>query len=183
MIHHGAFVESKYIKKFLGIFSTVVAFFAPDITIGTKDMDDYGSIYRTVCHEMSHASHFAQVGKAYWDKYIMFIMKSYITSGGMTYGTGTEADAGYCAVGEMWAYYMESMMYKERYGGNVLPLGSSYWFAPQIFRALDERGISRSEIMGALQSDVTDTGLLKERLISMYPEKAAVINQVFNRYE
>ena len=113
----------------------------------------------------------------------MFIMKSYITSGGMTYGTGTEADAGYCAVGEMWAYYMESMMYKERYGGNVLPLGSSYWFAPQIFRALDERGISRSEIMGALQPDVTDTGLLKERLISMYPEKAAVINQVFNRYE
>lgn len=183
MIHHGAFVESKYIKKFLGIFSTVVAFFAPDITIGTKDMDDYGSIYRTVCHEMSHASHFAQVGKAYWDKYIMFIMKSYITSGGMTYGTGTEADAGYCAVGEMWAYYMESMMYKERYGGNVLPLGSSYWFAPQIFRALDERGISRSEIMGALQPDVTDTGLLKERLISMYPEKAAVIIQVFNRYE
>lgn len=182
MIHHGAFVESKYIKKFLGVFSYVIAFFAPDITLGTKGKDDYSSLYSSVCHEMAHASHFAQVGKSFWDKYILFIMKAFVTSGGMTYGTGSETDAGYCAVGEMWAYYMESIMYKERYGGNVPSLGSSNWFSPQILRVLDERGVTRSEILAAMQSDVTDAELLKGRLVTMYPEKGPVINQVFNRY-
>lgn len=182
MIHHGAFVENKYIKKFLGIFSFVVAFFAPDITLGTRNLDNYAEIYSAVCHEMAHASHFAQVGKEYWDKYIMFIMKAFVTSGGMTYGTGKEADAGYCEVGEMWAYYLESIMYKERYGGNVPSFGNSHWFSPQIFRALDERGISRSEIASALQSGITDRDLLKGRLISMCPDKALTITQVFNRY-
>ena len=182
MIHHGAFVESEYIKKFLGVFSSIIAFFAPDITLGTKGRNDYSSIYSAVCHELAHSSHFAQVGKGYWDRYIMFIMKSFVTSGGMTYGTGAEADAGYCAVGEMWAYYIESIMYKERYGGNVPSFGSSNWFSPQIFRVLDERGVTRSEILNAMQPDVTDVDLLKSMMISMYPDKGVMINQVFNRY-
>lgn len=182
MIHHGAFVEGKDIKKFLGVFSSVIAFFSPDITLGTKNLSDYSSIYSAVCHELAHASHFAQVGKGYWDKYIMYIMKSYVASGGMTYGTGSEPDAGYCAVGEMWAYYMESIMYKERYGGNVPSFGSSNWFSPQVFRVLDERGVTRSEILGAMQADVTDVDLLKSRLVSMYPDRGMVINQAFNRY-
>lgn len=183
MIHHGAFVEGKYLKKFLGIFSSVIAFFAPDITIGTGDLEDYSEIYSAVCHELAHASHFAQVGTSYWDSYILFIMKAFFTSGGKMYGTGEEADAGFCEVGEMWAYYLESIMYKERYGGNVPPFGSSHWFSPQIFRALDERGISRSDILAALQPDVTDASGLKMRMMSMYPDRAYVINQIFTRYE
>lgn len=182
MIHHGAFVESGYIKKFLGIFSSVIAFFAPDVTVGTKYLNEYSSIYSAVCHELAHTSHFAQTGKDYWDRYILYIMKSFVSSGGMTYGNGNETDAGYCAVGEMWAYYLESVMYKERYGGNVPSFGSSHWFSPQILRVLDERGITRSDILAAMQPDVTDVDLLKTRMMSLYPDKAVVINQVFNRY-
>ena len=182
MIHHGAFIEGKYIKKFLGVFSSVIAFFAPDITIGTRDLGEYSSIYSAVCHELAHASHFSQVGKSYWDRYIMYIIKSFISSGGMTYGSGNETDAGYCAVGEMWAYYIESIMYKERYGGNVPSFGSSNWFSPQIFRVLDERGVTRSEILNAMQADVTDVDMLKSRMMTLYPDKAVMINQIFNRY-
>ena len=105
-----------------------------------------------------------------------------MTSGGNTYGNGNETDAGYCAVGEMWAYYLESVMYKERYGGNVPSFGASFWFSPQIFRALDQRGIDRSDILSALTSDVSDVNLLRARLLSMYPVKSGIINQVFNRY-
>ena len=82
----------------------------------------------------------------------------------------------------MWAYYLESMMYKERYGGAVPSFGTSYWFRPQIFRYLDERGISRSDILNVLTSDVTDRNVLENRLLSKYPEKATVIGQAFNRY-
>ena len=77
---------------------------------------------------------------------------------------------------------MESIMYKERYGGNVPSFGSSNWVSPQVFRVLDERGVTRSEFLGAMQADVTDVDLLKSRLVSMYPDRGMVINQAFNRY-
>lgn len=182
MIHHGAVVDNSIISNFLGIFSSIIKFFAPDITIGTNGLSSYRELYSTVCHELAHASHFAKAGKKYWDKYIKFILTSFITSGGTTYGSGSEPDAGYCEVGEMWAYYLESMMYKERYGGAVPSFGTSYWFRPQIFRYLDERGISRSDILNVLTSDVTDRNVLENRLLSKYPEKATVIGQAFNRY-
>ena len=182
MIHHGAFVKGDLLSEFLGVFSSIIAFFAPDITIGTKNASSYRDIYSKVCHELSHASHFAKAGREYWDKYIYYILWSYVTSGGTTYGTGTEANAGYCEVGEMWAYYMESKMYKERYGGQMPSFGTSFWFRPQIFRYLDDRGFSRSEIFRALDSDVTDRNVLKARLLSIRPDKATVIEQAFNRY-
>lgn len=182
MIHHGAVVDGTLFSKFLGAFAPIVKFFAPDITIGTKDASDYCDLYSTTCHELAHASHFAKVGSGYWNKYIGFILMSYVTSGGMTYGTGTEKDAGYCEIGEMWAYYLESRMYKERYGGIVPSFGTSYWFRPQIFRYLDERGVSRSQIFRTLDADVTDLSTLRSRLLSSCPGKSAVINQAFNRY-
>ena len=182
MLHHGAVVDSKDISKFLGGFSTVLKFFAPDLTIGMKNKTDYSEIYSEVCHEMAHASHFAQVGTDYWNRYIKFIIKAFVSSGGNTYGNGNETDAGYCAVGEMWAYYIESLMYKERYGGNVPSFGSSFWFTPQIFRALDQRGIKRSDILSALTPDVSDVRMLRTRLLTMFPSKSGIINQVFNRY-
>ena len=182
MLHHGAVVDSKDISRFLGVFSTVLKFFAPDLTIGMKGKTDYSTIYSSVCHEMAHASHFAQVGTDFWNRYIKFIIKSFLSSGGNTYGNGNETDAGYCAVGEMWAYYLESLMYKERYGGNIPSFGTSFWFSPQIFRALDQRGIDRADILSALTSDVSDINLLRARLLAMYPVKSGIINQVFNRY-
>ena len=169
-------------QDFLGPFASIISFFAPDITIGTNTLSGYEAIYSTVCHELAHASHFSKVGYEYWNRYIYFILSSFVTSGGITYGSGTESDAGYCEVGEMWAYYLESMMYKERYGGAVPSFGTSFWFRPQILRYLDQRGVSRSEIFRALGSDVTDRNALKNRLMTICPDKALVIEQAFNRY-
>ncbi|MDE7126867.1 MAG: hypothetical protein K2O58_03090, partial [Bacteroidales bacterium] len=182
MIHHGAIVNSSSIAAYLGYYASLIKFFAPDITIGTKDNDSYRDIYDSVCHELAHASHFSQVGTGYWNKYIQFIVMSYLETGGKTYGTGNEALAGYCEVGEMWGYYVESMMHKERYGGTVPDYGTGYWFYPQIFRYLEDRGISRSEIFAALTPEVIDRTTLQQQLIKLYPKKKTVIEQVFNRY-
>ena len=182
MIHHGAVVDNDLLSKYLGVFCSIVKFFAPDITIGTKWSGSYNLLYSKVCHELSHASHYSMVGNAYWNKYIYFILSSYISTGGSTYGTGKEADAGYCEVGEMWAYYLESLMYQERYGGPVPSFGTSYWFRPQVFRYLDERGISRAEIFRAVASGVSDRYALKVRLMSVCPGKSTVIDQAFSRY-
>lgn len=182
MLRHGAVVESDMFRKFLGEFAPLVKFLLPDITIGTKDDETYADLYSSTCHELAHASHYAEVGREYWEKYIYYILESYIMTGGMTYGDGSGSGAGYCEVGEMWAYYLESMMYKDRYGGDFPTFGNSFWFKPQIFRYLDDRGMSCSDFFSVMDKDVTDKESLEKALIAAFPAKSAVITQAFDRY-
>ena len=181
MLHHGALVETELISTYLGDYSSLLSYFMPDVTIGAKGKEDYASLYSVVCHELAHASHFAQVGTGYWNKYIKYILESYLKTGD-AYGDGLSDDAGYCGVGESWAYYLESMMYKERYGGSVPTFGSTYWFYPQIFRYLDERGLTRSDIFSVLEGNISSKDDLKSALIRNFPQKRTVIEQVFSRY-
>lgn len=181
MLQHGTVLSKGLFAKYLGSYKDLLKVFLPDITLGLKGCDSYKSIYAAACHELAHASHFSQVGKDYWDKYIMFILSSYASSG-QVYGTGTEDDAGYCEVGEMWGYYMENAMYRDRYGDDAPVRGSSHWFSPQIFLNLDERGLDRSKIFRALDSDVTTRESLQVKLQTLYPEYDSIIEQAFSRY-
>lgn len=182
MVHHDAVTSHSSIKNLIGVFGSIISFFAPDVTIGTANMQSYADVYRAVCHELAHCSHFSQVGKDYWNRYIEYIIASYLKSGGTTYGDGTAEGAGYCEVGEMWAYYLESVMYQERYGGPMPQFGTQYWFSPQIFRYLDDRGFSRSDFLNALQPDVTSLDALQNSLTAAHPDKARTLEQVFFRY-
>ena len=78
---------------------------------------------------------------------------------------------------------MESKIYKDRYGGAFPTFGTSFWFYPQIFSYMDERGITASEIFAVLDGSVTSKASLKNALISAYPAKRSTIEQVFNRYK
>lgn len=182
MVHHGALLSVELLQAFLGDYASLIRYFMPDITIGVKDTDTYSSIYSEVCHELAHASHFSQVGTGYWNRYIRYIVETYLQTGGMTYGDGTAEGAGYCEIGESWAYYLEGMMYKERYGGSIPSFGTGYWFYPQIFRYLDERGLTRSSIFSVLDESVKSREELRTALIGAFPEKRTIIEQVFGRY-
>lgn len=181
MLKHGAVLDSDLISGFFGKWVPLIKIFMPDITIGVDDTKDYGTIYSTVCHELAHASHFAQVGKGYWDKYIAYIISSALSGDG-TYGKGTGSGAGHCEVGEMWGYFMQALMYNDRYGGAMPSEGLSYWFKPQIFRYLHDRGLSRSQIYSALTVDVDSKSSLLAKLIELYPQQQEMIEQVFRRY-
>ncbi len=185
MLQQGAFLSSGAISslldKYLGTYKELLKVFLPDITLGLKYYDDYSSIYACTCHELAHASHFAQVGKNYWDKFIVYILSSYVSSD-TVYGDGEDGNAGYCEVGEMWAYYMENMLYRERYGDDSYARGTSYWFHPQIFMSLDEKGLDRSKIFRVLEKDVKDLDTLKERLLKQYPDMESYIEEAFDRY-
>lgn len=181
MIHQGAVVSHALIAGFLGVYSPLVKLFAPDITLGTSGKFSYRRIWSDTVHELAHASHYAKVGNGYWNKYVEYILRSFVSSGS-TYGTGKEDGSGYCAVGEMWAYYLESMMHKDRYGGYVPDSGESFWFKPQILKYLDERGVGREVIFGAMKSDVASVTSLREAIIKACPEKQTVIEQAFARY-
>ena len=123
-----------------------------------------------------------QAGRDFWESYARFILKSFVSSGFVAYGVGTEEDHGYCEVGEMWAYYRQSVLYRERYGGEAA-FGVSYWFHPQIFLQLEDRGLNAWKIFQVLSSDVTDRSVLQKKLISFYPEYKSDINQAFARYD
>ena len=182
MIHHGAVLDNKYLKSFLGAYSYIVEYFAPDITLGLEGKDEYRRIYSATYHELAHASHFARVGTEFWNRYIEYILTSYVKNGGELYGDGLGTNAGYCEVGEMWGYYMESKAYKDRYGGAFPIFGNSYWFSPQIFKYLDERGVGASDIFAVLGPSVNSITTLKNALTLAYPTKRTVIEQVFSRY-
>lgn len=182
MLQQGVLVDGSSIDKFLGPYCPLLKMFLPDITLGLKGADGFSSIYDTAMHELAHASHFMLAGKEYWNNYVEFIISSYLTSGFVTYGTGTEEKHGYCEVGEMWAYYVQSMLHNERYTDNRLIFGTNYWFCPQIFFYMDERGLGRHKIYAALSEDITSREMLKKKLISLYPQFKTTINQAFKRY-
>ena len=190
MIHHGTFPNysiimellQKYLAQYTDLGLFVVRLFSPDITIGTKKRLTYADLYDATVHELSHASHFSQAGKEFWDPYIRYILEAFVTEGKEAYGTGGRNGAGFCEVGEMWAYFMEASLYKDRYSVPMPTFGTSFWFRPEIFSYLYERGMTRGEIYRALKPEVNSTDRLKDELISMYPERETLIEQTFTLY-
>ena len=182
MLHHGAFLDNELIQEYLGQWIPVVKMFLPDITIGTRQLD-YSQIYEITMHELAHASHYAQVGNEFWTPYIDYVIRCFITEGWQAYGSGIGANASYCEVGEMWAHFMQETLRKDRYGGTVKQFGNSYWFKPDIFTYLYERGISRGQLFKALGKGVSSTDDLKDKLVSLYPDQESVITQTFQHYD
>lgn len=182
MMHHGAVLQNDLMKSFLGNYARILEYFLPDITIGTKGQSTYKEIYSATAHELAHASHFAQVGTEYWDKYIRYVVESYVTNEGEFYGDGSAEGSGYCEVSEMWAYYLQSKLYKQRYGGTFPAVGTNWWFYPQIFRFMDERGLEQSDIFSVLTEDVDTRLALKNALLLRFPDDREMIDQVFSRY-
>ena len=82
----------------------------------------------------------------------------------------------------MWAYFMESVLFQDRYGGDLPALGTAFWFYPQIFRYLYERGMTCTDLFKSLKSDVTSRDDLQDALIMLFPERERTITEVFNRY-
>lgn len=183
MLHQGAILDMSVVSSYLGDFAPLLQIFLPDVTLGMKGRDDYKSIYSEVCHELAHTSHFAKAGTDYWNRFILYILGSFVTSGGITYGDGTGVNAGYCEVGEMWAYYLSSKMYYDRYGGEYPSFGSSFWFHPQVLRYVEQCGISCWEICSLLGPSVASGDALKRALMAYSPDKADRIEQIFNRYK
>lgn len=183
MLQQGALYDANLFTKILGEYVFLLRLFSPDITIGTKNYGQAHRIYSSVVHEMAHASHFSRVGTPYWTPYILDILESYIGSGfSSAYGNGTESNAGYCEVGEMWAYYLESKLFEQRYHFHWAPFGSGYWFQPQILTALEERGLSTAEIFASLKPEINTVAKLRESLIATASDRRNLINQIFDRY-
>ncbi len=182
MLQHGTAIDNGRLAKYLGEYKSLVKMFLPDVTLGLKGTSSYKDIYALTSRELAHCSHFMKAGTDYWDKYMAHLLKAFISSSGRNYGSQSDENAGYCAVAEMWAYFMEYVVLRERYGNGVSPEGLDYWFFPQVLLYLDERGMGADRIYDALRPDVTDVNRLKESLMDECPEFTSLIEQAFDRY-
>ena len=182
MLHHGAILDMSIVSSFLGDFASLVKIFLPDLTLGMKGRDTYEAIYAEVCHELAHATHFSRVGTDFWNNYVLYVLGSYVSSGGVVYGDGTGLNAGYCEVGEMWAYYMSSKMWYERYQEYYPSFGTSFWFYPQILRYIEDRGIDCWEIFSLMNGNINSADALRRALVAYRPDLADQIEHIFNRY-
>lgn len=182
MFQQGAIIDSDMVKSILGIYGDILKTFMPDVLLGLDGCDDYSSIYAAALHQLAHASHYMQVGNDFWNRLIVFNLKAFIKSGFVAYGAGTEEDAGYCEVGEMWAYFIQNSLYRDRYGNETPSFGTNYWFHPQIFLYLAERGVTRGKIYKSLTPEAVSGAVLRENMVNLYPENRSVIEQAFDRY-
>ena len=100
---------------------------------------------------------------------------------GSCYGSGSGENAGFCAVGEMLAFYSENIFCKDRYG-TYNGHGDGLWFHPEILRKLEEGGVPRKVIIDAFAPSVKDVNALKVQLEGDCPSKKGLIEETFGRY-
>ncbi len=168
-----AFFENLFLSPFLGNIQSICRLIGPDVTI--KGPSSTSSAFRTVWHELSHASHFAKVGSQYWSEYISYI----ITFG--AYGDRTDNNSGVCGVGEMWAE-AACVHYINTYNNGTSSVITD-WFKPEILSDLmRDSTLTNTQIFNCLNSDIRSHQQLKVALKNAYPEKSRDIDSTFNEY-
>lgn len=182
MMQQGALIDDGKLSRYLGPYAPLVKMFLPDITLGLADARTYADVYASTVHGLAHASHYMVVGNKYWNDYDDYLLSSFISFGHASYGSGTGENSGYCEVAEMWAYYMQTVLYRERYPEDTRSFGLDHWFYPQIFLELDDKCLDRYRLFGVLEKDVTGRSVLFKRMKSMFPQYKTAINQAFSRY-
>lgn len=171
----------------LDIPGSIIGWFLPDLFISTQS-NDTEIVYRTVCHEMSHASHYEQVGYNYWNRYIGYIVNCWAEDHSTTYGDGSMSDNGVCEVGEMWGYSMGYIHQYEKYysidNNTLYPGSEDYFFKPDviwdIYRA---ELLDKQQIFAAMTNNVDDVMEFRNKLSSLYPSESTKIEMIFAEYD
>lgn len=182
MFHHGNHLELGRFSNYLGDYMPLLRIFLPDVILGTKRKATYSEIYTETVHQLAHASHYMKAGDTFWKPFSSYQIGTFLATFGRSFGDGTGENAGYCEVAQMWAYFLEGKLYEDRYGTEPPSFGLQFWFYPQIFRYLDERGLTSGDIFRVLGPEVASRDALQQALENRYPQMADVIDQVFSRY-
>ena len=163
MAHYGGVNNNIYAQVLNSIYwplalDNIIAseFFLPDIFLDRNEMP--GDFPGTAFHEMSHASHFTNVGSGWWQHLTKFEYE-HEGHGGPT--DNTDTDAGYCAVAESWADHL-GVLFDE---GNKVPSRRNERFVNE----------SNGWIPGGIHYDLFDSGMGLE---PSWPNGGGIIDNV-----
>lgn len=185
MMHQGVLVETiGALSELLGEYAPLVKIIMPDVLLGHSGSETYAEIYANALHAFAEAGHYSRAGKDWWGRFVDYSLKAFVTSSfGNTYGSMGDTDCSYCEVAETYAFYCQSVLFRRHYPDSSAMFGTSYWFCPQIFMYMDERGLGLDKIAPLMTADVVDMDVLKLKLLSYYPEFKNVISEAFIRYD
>ena len=153
-----------------------------DVNIGTEGKNVY-RIYRSVNHELAHASHYSVVGSQYWGRYISHIVLNW------GYGDGAGSNAELCGIGEMWGHAIGQIQEYEFKGEDILvgdfpdsPIEG--WIYPDVFWDLyAAKTLTKKQIFDCLAYEVDTYDELIDKMISNNPSKSDSIKLAFARYD
>lgn len=126
MLQQGTLIDNSVLGEYLGIYSVLLKMFLSDSMLSLKGKNTYSEIYAEALHQFAHGSHFMNVGTKFWDNLVKFDVMSFLSSGRIFYGVGTESGHEYCELAEMWAYYMQTVLYRERYKDSDASFGTQF---------------------------------------------------------
>ena len=207
MLHHGvlSFTNVGHLASFLCIVHSLeaaivssaiqllITWLGPDITISAGRNVTEPQLYGTVCHELSHASHYMKNGTnnidraAWWADVFNYELGRTLSSFSTEpYGEdGIGADAEKAGLTEAWAYAIEGITRKNAaalYGDPLDTLNfSPTWFNPHaLYDLMARSGFSLQMIFNHLGPYTTTPGQLRQRLISAYPDLEDTINNCYD---
>lgn len=185
MMHQGVVVETTdALTGLLGQYAPLVKIIMPDVLLGHSGSESYSEIYADAMHAFAEAGHYSLVGKEWWGKFVGFALNAFVSSSfSNIYGSIDDADSSYCEVAETFAFYCQNILFRRHYPESSAVFGTSFWFFPQIFMYMDERGIGLDRIAPLMTSEVVDMEVLKFKLLSYYPQYKNTINEAFIRYD
>lgn len=180
---------SEWCEGYLRINPAWMRALMPDITVGTVK-NSFKWIFEVVTHELSHASHFRQVGAEYWAEYIRYILYCWNNDVGDLYGFRNTPGNGVCGVGEMWGYFSGYWVSYLNYFNFIYPNGydGEYpdvdnWFKPQVlWDIVNSRLLTPKEIFACMTPEVKSISQFRSKLFVTYPDIFLQINDHFHRY-
>ena len=123
--------------------------------------------YRLLFHELSHVSHYAQVGGSYWAQFVDDIIAN------LGYGDSTSSWLSErVGVSEMWGYFAEGVLenycWDHYYNGICFnnTYGDTHWFKPQILYTINEEipSVSAAVILDCLRPNVATFRSFKDEI-------------------
>lgn len=195
MGHHSGIGPSTLASFLYGLYgaasstfmTAVINLVMPDIFILLPNNKERRDIYETVYHECAHASHYSQVGNSYWQIYVSRIIDNSVlyafNQNVDCYGTGSETNAGYIGVGEIWGNYFGARCEHEKFGDNGKFHYYLDWYNPGFFMELhDLYGFSDQELFSCLSSGINTIPKLRDELHWKFPLRPTQINTLYDKY-
>ena len=174
------------------LLSPIISLFGPDVVICGINVCSSSMIYEYISHELSHASHFQQLGQtnsarcSWWSNVFSYELTNIIESGVEdTYGSASDPGNGPCGVTEMWAFCMGCYrLYDYTSNTNTTYPGDSYWFRPEFAWDLVRKYsyITPVQLFGAMTGEITDITSLKNKLKTLYPSICNQIDSLYHAY-
>ena len=187
MMHHGVLIETfEPLHAVLGEFVVIARLGQADAYLGIEGCATYNDAYERALLIFTQAGLFSQVGRDWWYEYILSAIGTAAFDtfaqllGAVSEGVKAGAQA---EVVNAYSNYCRTILYRRNYPGSQKVFESGRTGGTQLLLYLDERGLGLESLAPLFDKVVTDMDILRQKMLSYYPQYKSTILEAFARYE